>query len=152
MRSRKTTACIADLVDNMTTATGGCLCGAIRYEFDRDKVISSGNCHCTDCQKATGGGKATILFIPTNELSLSGEYKAYTVVGSDGSHVSRGFCPECGSPVISYTAEQPEIKFIKAGSLDDPSWVKPEASYWETSAHAWDPVSTGIPSFPRNPG
>jgi len=135
----------------MAIEKGGCLCGAIRYEFDRDKVISSGHCHCTDCQKATGSGKATILFIPADELSLTGEYKVYTVVGTDGSHVSRGFCPECGSPIISYTAEQPEIKFIKAGSLDDPGWVKAEASYWETSAHPWDPVNPALPSFPQNP-
>ena len=135
----------------MAIETGGCLCGAIRYEFDRDKVISSGHCHCTDCQKATGSGKATILFIPADELSLSGEYKVYSVVGTDGSYVSRGFCPECGSPIISYTAEQPEIKFIKAGSLDDPSWVEAEASYWESSAHPWDPVNPALPSFPQNP-
>ncbi|MBL6689146.1 MAG: GFA family protein [Pseudomonadales bacterium] len=135
----------------MAKETGGCLCGAIRYKFDRDRVISSGHCHCTDCQKATGSGKATILFIPADELSLSGECRVFTVVGTDGSHVSRGFCPQCGSPIISYTAEQPEIKFIKAGSLDDPSWVKVEASYWETSAHPWDPVNPSLPSFPQNP-
>ena len=131
--------------------TGGCLCGNIRYEFDRDAVISSGNCHCTDCQKATGGGKATILFVPTTALTISGGFKAYTVTGTDGSHVSRGFCPECGSPVISYVAEQPGVRFIKAGSLDDPSWVQPAASFWTGSALAWDAPDPGVPGFERNP-
>jgi Uncharacterized conserved protein len=37
---------------------GGCLCGKIRYEFKQEDVISAGNCHCKDCQKATGSGKS----------------------------------------------------------------------------------------------
>ncbi len=135
----------------MATVSGGCLCGAVRYEFDPSKVVSAGHCHCTDCQKATGGGKATIIFVPTTALRLEGKTKIYSVVGADGSHVNRGFCPECGSPIISYVDEQPDLRFIKAGSLDDPSWVTPEASYWQVSAHPWDPVDTALPAFERNP-
>ena len=135
----------------MNTATGGCLCGAIRYEFDRDTVISSAHCHCSDCQKATGSGKATIVFVPAAALVITGEFKTYTVVGTDGSHVSRGFCPACGSPLISYVEEQPGVRFVKAGSLDDPSWVRVESSFWSGSAHHWDQVDGGLPSFPGNP-
>lgn len=132
-------------------ARGGCLCGAIRYGFPRDAVLTAAHCHCTDCQKATGSGKATILFLPTEALEIEGSCKTYTVIGSDGSHVTRGFCPECGSPIISYVAELPAVKFIKAGSLDDPSWVRAESSYWQRSARDWSPVDERIPSFPGNP-
>ena len=55
--------------------TGGCLCGHIRYEFNRNDVVSSGHCHCKDCQKITGSGKATIIFIPTKSLKINKEYK-----------------------------------------------------------------------------
>ena len=130
---------------------GGCLCGSVRYSFDRHSVVSAGHCHCVDCQKATGSSKATIVFVPSASLEVSGEYRIYTVIGSDGSHVSRGFCPTCGSPIISYAAEQPDLRFIKAGSLDDPSWVRTEASYWKVSAQPWDPVNADIPSFEKNP-
>ena len=130
---------------------GGCLCGSVRYSFDRHSVVSAGHCHCVDCQKATGSGKATIVFVPSASLEVSGEYRVYAVVGSDGSHVNRGFCPTCGSPIISYVAEQPDVRFIKAGSLDDPSWVRTEASYWQVSAQPWDPVNVDIPSFEKNP-
>ena len=130
---------------------GGCLCGSVRYSFDRHSAMSAGHCHCVDCQKATGSGKATIVFVPSASLEVSGEYRIYTVIGSDGSHVSRGFCPTCGSPIISYAAEQPDLRFIKAGSLDDPSWVRAEASYWKVSAQPWDPVNGDIPSFEKNP-
>jgi len=130
---------------------GGCMCGAIRYEFPRDAVISAHHCHCKDCQRSTGSGKATILFIPVDALTVKGEPKTYTVVGSEGSHVTRGFCGNCGSPVLSYVAEQPSLKFIKAGSLDDSRWVEITSSYWRASAEAWSPVDDLLPAFSGNP-
>jgi hypothetical protein len=133
------------------TQSGGCLCGAIRYEFPHAAVISAHHCHCKDCQRSTGSGKATILFIPADALTVKGEPKTYTVVGSEGSHVTRGFCGNCGSPVLSYVAEQPSLKFIKAGSLDDSRWVDISSSYWRGSAEAWSPVDELLPSFSGNP-
>lgn len=132
-------------------ATGGCLCGDIRYRFPREAVLTAAHCHCTDCQKATGSGKATILFLPSDTLEIEGGCKTYTVVGSEGSHVTRGFCPECGSPIISYVTEVPGVRFIKAGSLDDSSWVRVESSFWNRSARDWSPVDGRIPSFAGNP-
>ena len=46
-------------------ASGSCLCGRLSYSFDRDHVISAHHCHCTDCRKMTGSGKATIIMVPT---------------------------------------------------------------------------------------
>jgi len=131
--------------------SGGCLCGAIRYEFPHGEVISAHHCHCKDCQRSTGSGKATILFVPADALTVKGEPKTYTVVGSEGSHVTRGFCGNCGSPVLSYVAEQPSLKFIKAGSLDDSRWVEITSSYWRASAEAWSPVDDLLPAFSGNP-
>ena len=131
--------------------TGGCLCRKVRYKFDRKKIVSAGHCHCKDCQKVTGSGKATIIFIPTESLMINDKYKIYSVVGTDGTNVHRGFCPSCGSPIISYVTEQPNLRFIKAGSLDDSTWVKTESSFWSTSACEWDPIDINLPSFPYNP-
>jgi hypothetical protein len=131
--------------------TGGCLCRKVRYKFDREKIVSAGHCHCKDCQKVTGSGKATIIFIPTESLMINDKYKIYSVVGTDGTNVHRGFCPSCGSPIISYVTEQPNLRFIKAGSLDNSTWVKTESSFWSTSACEWDPIDINLPSFPYNP-
>ena len=131
--------------------TGGCLCGNIKYKFNREDVVSAGHCHCKDCQKITGSGKATIVFIPTKSLKITNNYKVYSVIGNDGTNVHRGFCPNCGSPVISYVTEQPDLRFIKAGSLDDSSWINIESSFWGISANKWDPVNDNIPCFEQNP-
>ena len=131
--------------------TGGCLCGNIKYKFNREDVVSAGHCHCKDCQKITGSGKATIVFIPTKSLEINNNYKVYSVIGHDGTNVHRGFCPNCGSPVISYVTEQPDLRFIKAGSLDNSSWINIESSFWGISANKWDPVNDNIPCFEQNP-
>lgn len=131
--------------------SGGCLCGSLRYEFPADQVISAHHCHCRDCQKSTGSGKATIVLLPTDALSIRGDMRVFTVTGSAGSHVTRGFCGQCGSPVISYVEENPSMRFVKAGSLDDSSWVTVASSFWSETAANWSGVDDAAPSFAGNP-
>ena len=140
--------------DAMTIHTGGCLCGAISYELEQDAVVTAMHCHCLDCQKSTGSGKATIIAIPESSLTVKGTLKYYSVVGTDGATVNRGFCENCGSPVMSVVVglEGWEgIKLIKAGSLDDSSWVTVNASIWKSSARHWDAVREELPTFEHNP-
>jgi len=131
--------------------TGSCLCGEVSYSFNESSVISAHHCHCKDCQKSTGSGKATIIMIPENALQMNGEIKIYTVTGTDGSHVSRGFCVSCGSPLISYIEEMQGIRLIKAGSLDDSSWLKIDSNFWSSTARVWSPVDETLYSFNKNP-
>lgn len=135
----------------MSVATGQCLCGSYRYSFERDQVISASHCHCKDCQRMTGCGKATIVLVPTAALEAQGELKTYTVTGTDGAHVTRGFCPDCGSGVVSYIEEMPEIRFVKAGGLDDSSWVTVDSSFWSSSAQPWSPVDEACVAHLKNP-
>ena len=130
---------------------GGCLCKKITYKFDKSHVISAHHCHCTDCQKSTGSGKATILLIPNESLQINGELKYYTVTGSAGSNISRGFCAKCGSPLISFVKENPDIKFIKAGSIDDSTWINADSNFWSSTAKSWSPVDATIHTFTHNP-
>lgn len=90
--------------------------------------------------------------VPTPALKAEGELKTFTVVGTDGSHVSRGFCPNCGSQLISYVEEMPDIRFVKAGSLADSDWVTISSSFWSCSAEPWSPVDAEVPAFAKNPG
>jgi len=131
--------------------TGECLCGQLRCEFDRDAVVSAHHCHCKDCRRVTGSGKATIIMVPTEALTVEGEYKTYTVTGTEGSHVTRGFCPNCGSQMLSYVEEMPNLRFVKAGVLADSSWVKVDSSFWSDTAEPWSPVDSTIQAFEKNP-
>jgi hypothetical protein len=53
--------------------------------------------------------------------------------------------------MISYVDENPELTFVKAGTLDDSSWVTIESSYWSTSANDWSPLDGELPQFTGNP-
>ena len=136
--------------------TGSCLCGVVTYEFNQLEALSAHHCHCRDCQKITGSGKATILLVPSKSLTVSGDLKFYTVEGSAGSHVSRGFCSECGSQLISYVNENPDLKFVKVGSIDDSSWVSISSNFWSSTANPWSQpmiqftVSHIIQTSPKN--
>ena len=132
--------------------TGRCQCGEITYSLKKDMVISGHHCHCKDCQRTTGSGKATILFISKKYVDLNGELKYFESKGSSGSHVRRGFCPNCGSGVLSYSKELPRILFVKAGTLDDSRWVKIDSNFFTKSANAWDSADESIKCFDGNPG
>jgi hypothetical protein len=109
----------------MAEMTGGCLCGQVRYTANADPVFV-GVCHCTHCQKQTGTAFSVLVGIPKSAMSIQGELKTFHDTGDSGQPVERNFCPECGSPIFSDVAVMPGLTFIKAGTLDDTSWLDPK--------------------------
>ena len=99
--------------------TGSCQCRKITYSFEREKVISTHNCHCKDCQRSTGSGKATLLYIAKKNLLINGELKFFffffffETKGSLGLNIKRGFCGNCGSGVLSYAKSSPCLDFSR---------------------------------------
>jgi hypothetical protein len=135
----------------MTTRfTGGCICGAVRYECGADP-IAMGNCHCRDCQRATGSAFAAAVLVPTSAVKITGEVKYYEVTGDSGSIVRRGFCPNCGARLFGKPAASPDIMSIMAGSLDDSSWFRAPADIYTASAQPWDYMNPDLPKFPALP-
>ena len=132
-------------------SSGRCQCGDISFTFDKSKIISIHHCHCKDCQRATGSGKATILFIAKKYVDLKGKLKFYESKGSSGSHVRRGFCPNCGSGILSYAKEFSRIFYIKVGVLDDSSWIKVDSNFFTKSASDWSKPDKSIKCFEGNP-
>src|SRR5258708_19008025 len=101
--------------------TGGCMCGAVRYEVSADPAMAV-NCYCRDCQHASGGGSAQVMLVQKQAFKLTkGELKQHEVKGDSGNKVTRGFCANCGSPVLTTLEAMPAMLGIKAGSLDDTS-------------------------------
>ena len=133
-----------------TPFTGGCMCGAVRYECSAEPVMTA-NCHCRDCQRATGGAYASVLLVPRKAVTITGEVKYYDVKGDSGNILSRGFCPTCGSRLFGRPAVMSEVMGILAGSLDDPSGHKPAIDIYTASAQPWDYLNPELPKFPKAP-
>ncbi len=122
----------------MTTRTGGCLCGHVRYTVASD-LLAVVVCHCRNCQKQAGSALSVVAVAPLDAVTVTGTLKIYEDKGTSGQTVYRNFCPDCGSPVLTDTpqARGQGMIFIKAGTLDDVSDLKPTAHYWARSAQPW---------------
>jgi len=134
-----------------THYSGGCACGNIRYECNAEPVMSV-NCHCRDCQHATGSAYSTDMVIPVSGWKLtSGSPKYFDKKADSGNIVSRGFCGDCGSPLFAKESAAPDIIVITAGSLDDPTRYSPTGDLWTKSAQPWDHMNPDIEKFETQP-
>ncbi|MBD2578562.1 GFA family protein [Oscillatoria sp. FACHB-1406] len=129
--------------------TGGCSCGAVRYEGSADPIVMA-NCHCRDCQKATGGAFASGFLVPRDAVKIEGEVKWYQVTGDSGKPVGRGFCPVCGSRLFSQPPN-PELLAVAAGNLDDSSWFSPTMDIYTASAQPWACMNPELSKFAKMP-
>ncbi len=130
--------------------SGRCACGAIRYQCSGAPAAML-NCHCRDCQRASGGAGSSLVAVSEAQLVVSGDPRYHVTEPEPGKTVRRGFCERCGSPLFSFVASLPGIAVIKAGSLDDPSWFKPMFDMWTSSAQPWDVMDPSLPKFPNGP-
>ena len=118
------------------TATGGCLCGAVRYSCDGEPVFSC-LCHCRNCQKYTGSAFETVLAYPSSQVAVSGTFSTYRDTGDSGKPVLRNFCPVCGSGIFAVVEVLPDLTLLLAGTLDDPAQFKPTMEVYCDSAQPW---------------
>jgi hypothetical protein len=120
------------------TRSGGCLCGAVRYEAAWPPVATA-VCHCKNCQKQAGSALSVIAVLPRDGLAITGELALYEDKGESGLPVWRRFCATCGSPVTSDTpgAQKQGFIFLKAGTLDEATDLAPTLHYWRSSAQGW---------------
>ncbi|MFK7965239.1 MAG: GFA family protein [Burkholderiaceae bacterium] len=130
----------------MSKIEGGCLCGSVRYECAAEPLMTA-VCHCTHCQKQTGTSFSILVAVPQADLNISGTTRAFQDTGDSGNPVERHFCPDCGSPIYSRVTALPDRLFIKAGTLDDTSWLKPVAHIYCDSAQSWVDIASDVPQF-----
>ena len=131
--------------------TGGCACGAIRYECTAEPLYM-GNCHCRDCQRATGSAYFPAVGMSTTAIRFTkGTPAVYEKLADSGNTMRRMFCAQCGSPMFLTNSARADLIVLYAGSLDDPSWVRPARDIYTESAQPWDHLDPALPKFPGMP-
>jgi hypothetical protein len=103
-------------------------------------------CHCTDCQKETGGPFATELFVKANSLEIDGELREFQKRGDSGKIVTRRFCTTCGTTVVT-VFESDEHVCVKACTLDDASGLESEFHLYVSSKQPWGVIADGLQQF-----
>lgn len=117
--------------------TGGCACGAIRYSCSA-KPLFSWNCHCRDCQRASGSAYCPVMYVPKTALTITGSTIKYARLHAEsGRVVERGLCTECGSNLFILAELVPDLQGLWAGSLDDPNQFRAQINVWARSAPTW---------------
>jgi hypothetical protein len=125
---------------------GGCACGTVRYRLASDPLFTH-CCHCLNCQRQTGSAFVINLLIEADRLVLlAGEPEPVDVPRDDGSTQRIFRCPACQVAVFSqYT--HPEVRFVRAGTLDDPASVVPDVHIFTKSKVGWVALPDSAPAF-----
>jgi hypothetical protein len=127
--------------------TGGCNCGAVRFEIS-ESLRGAGYCHCTRCKRRTGTAAAPSAAVkPGTFRIVSGEDQIRRWNAGDGN--DKAFCGTCGSALFSQNPDNREIMFLRMGSFDGDPGVRPRGRVHVASAAVWEPIpDDGLIRFP----
>ena len=130
--------------------TGGCACGAIRYEIAGEPVFSN-HCRCRDCQLKSGTGHDAYLTFKREGENLTGAPKLWYITADSGNVKTRVFCPTCGAPVTLTFTAMPQVFTVHAASLDDPARFQPQVVSYGARGYDWDPIDPKLTVFAAMP-
>jgi hypothetical protein len=129
------------------TFDGGCACGALRYRI-HSRPMFVHCCHCKDCQRQTGSAFVLNALIEADRVELlSGEPKAFGMPTDSGRPHSVFRCPDCGTVVWSNYGGLTKLRFVRVGTLDDPTTLPPDVHIYIRSKLPWIDLPQGVPAF-----
>jgi hypothetical protein len=130
----------------MSRREGGCSCGVVRYRLASEPMFVH-CCHCLNCQRQTGSAFVINLLVEADRVEvLSGDPQPVEVPRDDGSMQRIYRCPACQVAVFSEYG-RPEVKFVRAGTLDRPSDVEPDVHIYTKSKVPWVTLPESAPAF-----
>ena len=130
---------------------GGCYCGALRYRAEGNPIFK-GQCHCRECQYASGGHPNAVMGLPPPGFSYTkGQPKPFTRKDLPNP-VTREFCAECGTHILAKSPAVPGAVLLKVGTLDDPSvYGAPQMVIYTCDKQPFHHIPPGVPTFERTP-
>ena len=130
------------------TLTGGCHCGAIRYEA-RGEALTHALCHCSDCRRHAGAPMVGWTMYPEAAVTIT---KGTPRIYASSEHGRRHFCPDCGTGLFYFNAViLPGIVDIQSSTYDDPAAVPPHIHIQTAERLAWMTRLDALPEFERYP-
>jgi hypothetical protein len=125
---------------------GGCACGEVRYRLASEPLFVH-CCHCLNCQRQTGSAFVINLLIETDRVELTaGTPEPIDVPRDDGSSQRIFRCPTCQVALFSEYGH-PGIRFVRAGTLDDPRDIRPDVHIFTKSKVSWVTLPESVPAF-----
>ena len=124
-----------------TTYTGGCFCGAIRFDVS-GAIKSCCFCHCESCRRASGGAYVPWVTFDKAQFAVT---QGELALHSSSPGATRGHCPACGTSLTYEHAERPNDVDIAVVAFDDPDRFSPVSHIWMEDNLKWVAVNDGLP-------
>ena len=129
------------------THTGRCACGEVTFRLASEPIFTN-CCHCRDCQRQTGSAFAINAIIERDRIEiLSGRPEAIEVPAPSGRPHDIYRCPKCQTALWSDYGRRGYMVFVRVGTLDDPSGIKPDAHIFTRSKQPWVGLPANVPAF-----
>jgi hypothetical protein len=129
--------------------SGGCLCGALRYEV-RGEPRFVVHCYCEDCRRESGSDHLTHMAVPIESVAISGAVRAFDKPHPNGT-IRRLFCPSCGTTILGQPASMAGTSNIRMGTLDDVGDLKPTVAVFVSRVRGWTRVDPDVVRFAELP-
>ena len=129
---------------------GSCHCGHVQFIAEADPRLTS-ICHCNDCQKLSGMAyRVSTPALPGSFSLVRGTPKVYIKIAESGSRRAQAFCPDCGSPLFTYNADNPTVYGLRVGVLDERQQLPPTLQKWCDSSLLWTQDLSSLERAARN--
>ena len=130
--------------------TGGCACGAVRYEISGEPLAMS-HCQCRDCQRISGTGHGSYLVFNRADMKVEGKTSQWGVMADSGNVKTREFCPTCGSP--SAYQFRSHARYCRCACCEPgrPERFEPAMVTYRMRGYGWDSISATLKAFEKMP-
>jgi len=126
---------------------GGCFCKSVRYRLTAVPMFVH-CCHCLNCQSQTGSAFVINAIIETERIELlSGRPIVTELESGDGRPHDVYRCPDCLVAVWSDYGRRPGLRFVRVGTLDDPTALAPDVHIFTRSKQPWVGLPADVPAF-----
>ncbi|WP_375286075.1 GFA family protein [Sphingomonas sp.] len=133
------------------TISGGCRCGAVRYDLAMDDLPVSFACHCLDCQTWSGSAFASNALLPDSVLTFHAEPFRFELDGRDGRRFEQLACRTCMTVLANRTPDLPKMTILRVGTLDRSNEIVPAVHMWTSRKQSWVRIPEAIPAFETTP-
>jgi len=141
---------MSESIPTSAPTTGGCLCGAVRYEV-HGPLRNVINCHCSKCRRFHGHtGAYTSVRQEHLRLVKADGLKWYRSETDETPNVHRGFCRECGSSLFWDPRGSGETIAVAAGSLDEPNGLETLGHVWVSQKAGYYNITDNLPQFEKS--
>jgi hypothetical protein len=130
--------------------TGGCGCGAVRFEVD-EPPVSASYCHCTRCQRRTGAAASPQARVEPGSFRVT-EGEEHVRAWEPEGGFAKMFCGLCGSALFSRNPTDPSVVSVRLGAFDEDPGIRPQWRQFVASAAPWEPIpDDGLPRHDDRP-